>query len=199
MASTTHQRLVVIGASTGGPAVLEKIVCGLREPFYGAILIVQHMAASFTESMAKRLNAITSFPILEVCDGERVEAGTVFIAPGNSHTIMEKKLSGSFVFKLEPATGTELAPSIDRAMLSAVELYGSHLCGVICTGMGNDGSAGMAAIEKNGGVIMVQDPSTCVVSSMPEAVDKACKNVRVCSPDSIADALRLPLPSFVHG
>lgn len=158
---------VAIGASTGGPRALEEVVRQFPKDLPAAILVVQHMPAGFTRSMAERLNQIASIRVKEAEEGDRLTAGIAYIAPGDFHMTVSKDQ----VIHLEQTPPVNyVRPSVDVTMLGLPNVYSNRLIGVILTGMGKDGAAGMAKIKAEGGVTIVQDESTSTIYSMPRAV-----------------------------
>lgn len=164
-------RLVVLAASTGGPPALERVFSGLSSDLPGAYLVVQHLPAGFAASFARRLASIAGFPVSEGRRGTTVEPGHGYVAPHGSHMTVRG----------EPGTRTTLAlrnappihgvrPSADPLFESAAEAFGERVTGVVLTGMGRDGAAGMVAIRQAGGRTVVQDEDSSVVWGMPGAV-----------------------------
>ena len=170
--------LVTIGVSTGGPIALNRILPRLPEVFKGSVFIVQHMPPTFTASFARRLNSITRIPVKEAEQGELMESGHVYIAPGGVHLRMKQEPSHGIRFQLQEEPSDSLfVPSIDVMMKSAVKAVTTPILGVIMTGMGRDGVEGMSAIKEKGGITIVQNEASCVVYGMP----------RVCVDRGIVD------------
>lgn len=166
-----REKVVVIGASTGGPAVLELILKALPKNIPAAILIVQHMSKIFTESFAKRLDEVCEIKVKEAKDGEEVIPATVYIAPGGQHMEVEKKqvkgeIKAVISLNKNPPVN-ESRPSIDVLMDSAAQTYGENAIGIILTGMGGDGVEGLKAIDKAGGEIIAQDEESSLIFGMP--------------------------------
>lgn len=162
---------VVIGASTGGPPVLEDILTGLPPIFKFAVLVAQHMPKEFTKSFADRLNNISSFPVKEAEDGEIIKQGVCLVAPGGRHmkiSLDEHQKARVKLTKIEEGVHNGLHPSIDVLMQSAAEAYKGNVIGVLLSGMGEDGVEGMRSIKSAHGHTIVQDPETAVVDSMPQ-------------------------------
>jgi two-component system chemotaxis response regulator CheB len=166
-------KIVVIGASTGGPRALNELLPKLPNDLPAAILVVQHMPANFTTSLAKRLNRACALEVKEAEDGEVIAPGRVYIAPGGYHLLLEKgSINGSEAFSIKLVKGPKrnnVIPSIDVTMESVAKAAGSRAIGVILTGMGYDGAAGLKAIKEAGGFTIAEDPSTCIVYGMPKA------------------------------
>lgn len=164
-------KVVAIGASTGGPKALQDIFSELPENFPVGCLVVQHMPPSFIQPFAQRLDSLSKLDIRVATDGEKVEPGAIYIAPGAVHTKLKKSSNGDIVIKLDPAPKDSLhRPSIDQMILSAGEHYGEACLGLILTGMGRDGLYGSKMLKSKGGRVFVQEESTCAVYGMPRAV-----------------------------
>lgn len=170
------ERLVVIGASAGGPKALAEIMPMFPRETPAAIVIVQHMPRVFTRSFAGRLNSIASLPVKEAEEGEEIRAGTVLVAPGGSDLIVAVGDEGpARVELMEPVNRGGATPRIDTTMVTAAEIYGPNAIGVIMTGMGSDGAKGMERIKKGKGSTIAQDEESCLVFGMPKvAIDKGC-------------------------
>ena len=158
------EKIITIGASTGGPPALEEIL-GQLPKNTPPILIVQHMPSGFTHSFAKRLDRLCSFEIKEAEDGDTINQGQALIAPGGYHMTVTRD------WRIQLDCGpTEhgVRPAVDPMMRTTAEIYGSETIGVILTGMGRDGASGMKAIKKRGGRTIAQDEATCTVFGMPK-------------------------------
>jgi two-component system, chemotaxis family, protein-glutamate methylesterase/glutaminase len=173
----TSDKLVVIGASTGGTEALYKVITRLPADFPG-VLVVQHMPPVFTHSFAQRLNSQSAVWVKEAQDQDWVMEGRVLIAPGNYHMLLRR--SGA-KYKIELKQGPlvhHMRPSVDVLFHSAATAAGSNALGVIMTGMGKDGAAGLKAMHDAGSYTLGQDEKSCVVYGMPKeafemgAVDK---------------------------
>lgn len=164
-------RAMVIGISTGGPFALLQVIPKLSGKFPLGIVIVQHMPPHFTKSLGERLNSLSEVTVKEAEHGEKVEPGTVLIAPGGSHLTFEKNGTSTPRIKIssEPSN-TLYRPCVDIMVSSAVETYNAPLLGLIMTGMGKDGLQGLKLVRQKGGYIIAQNEETCVVYGMPKAV-----------------------------
>lgn len=168
------QRIVAIGTSTGGPRALQAVLSKLPENLPAALVIVQHMPAGFTKSLAERLNGISRLEVVEAMDGDELVAGKALIAPGDKH-LKIKRIGDRLYAKLsvEPPVGG-LRPSIDKMMESLIHCN-VPLLGVLLTGMGQDGVEGLKKIKAANGYTIAEDESTCIVYGMPRAaVENAC-------------------------
>jgi two-component system chemotaxis response regulator CheB len=184
--------VVALGTSTGGPKALQEILPLLPADLPAGIVIVQHMPEGFTGPFAQRLDARSQLQVREAVDGDPVAPGVALIAPATWHLTFVRASASQFNVHLakEPAN-TLHRPSVDVMMLSAAEVCGSHVMGVIMTGMGADGALGMKAIHERGGFTLGQDESTCAVYGMP----RACAETGVL--DRVVPLLQLP-EEIVH-
>lgn len=160
---------VAIAASTGGPRALTEIVPQLPEGLPSAILIVQHMPATFTKAFSERLASLSTVPVKEAEDGELVRAGCVYIAPGGVHMSLRRTAEGIAVAcdHSDPVWGVR--PAADILFNAVAKHFGPASGGVVLTGMGRDGADGLRAIHEVGGWTAVQDPQTSVIYGMPKA------------------------------
>lgn len=178
--------LIAIGSSTGGPRALETVLSGFPPDLQAGVLVVQHMPAGFTRSMAERLDQICRIKVKEAEEGDRISAGVVYIAPGDYHMVV----SPDGVIRLNQTPPVNyVRPSVDVTLLSLSPAYSRQLVGVILTGMGKDGAAGMAKIKAEGGVTIVQDERTSVIYSMPRAVVENGDADYILPLDRISDAV----------
>jgi two-component system chemotaxis response regulator CheB len=158
--------LCVIGASTGGPAAVQRILQGLPAGFPLPVVVVQHMPPGFTEAFARRLDSLCRVRVTEAVEGHRLAPGEVVIAPGGQHLRMSPGLA--VLLSPEPATARHI-PSIDVTMRSAARSRPGRVLGILLTGMGQDGAEGMATIRAGGGVTIAESEASCVVYGMPRA------------------------------
>jgi len=160
--------VAVIGASTGGPPLIQQILEGLPKNPHACVLIAQHMPPHFTAQMSERLARLMPFPVRQARNGERLASGTVLIAPGDQCMEIARDQSGEPIVRVSAAcqTSKEATPSIDSLMQSAAKILGKCVTGFILSGMGKDGALGMQFIRRLGHHTYAQDPSTCVVDSM---------------------------------
>lgn len=162
--------LVVIGASTGGPAALTTLFASLP-PLEAAIVVAQHMPSGFTGLFAERLARIAHFPVAEAHDGQAMQAGRAYLAPGGHHL----ELVGDFPrlrARVAPRGAGDLySPSVDRLFRSAAAVAGPRALGIVLTGMGSDGREGVLEIRRSGGRTLAESEESAVVFGMPrEAV-----------------------------
>ncbi|MCM2257072.1 MAG: chemotaxis response regulator protein-glutamate methylesterase [Vicinamibacteria bacterium] len=173
VASDQRAELVVIGTSTGGPAALQAIIPRLPEGLHSAVLVVQHMPPGFTRSLAERLASMSALPVREAEDGEPVAAGQVLIAPAGIHMKLRRRGAGLRVWLDEEPRSALHRPAVDVLMASAAKLSGERCLGVLLTGMGSDGVAGLRAIREAGGRTFAESEETCVIYGMPKAAAEA--------------------------
>ncbi|MGQ7847804.1 protein-glutamate methylesterase/protein-glutamine glutaminase [Granulosicoccus sp. 3-233] len=165
--------LVVIGVSTGGPDALTRLLLQLPGNFGVPICIVQHMPAEFTGKLAARLNAASKLTVCEACAGDRLQAGTVYVAPGDYHMVLER-VGGTDVIRLnQNPMENSCRPSVDPLFRSAAAIHGARCLGIVMTGMGRDGLKGSEVMYAAGGSILVQDEASSVVWGMPKLVAQA--------------------------
>lgn len=174
---------VVIGASTGGPKALYKVITALPEDIGVPVMVVQHMPMGFTKAFAERLNLNSKLKVVEAAEGDPVSKNVVYIAPGGFH--MEIGRDKLIHLNTEP-TIWGVRPAVDKLFISATEVYGSHLLSVILTGMGKDGAQGTVAIKDNGGITIAEHQSTCIIYGMPKAAYETGKVDEVVPLDNVA-------------
>lgn len=160
--------VVAIGTSTGGPKALQEILPKIPADIPAGFIIVQHMPRGFTAPFAQRLESLSQITVREATDGEAIRPGLALLAPATWHMTVFKRSATEWGVRLSKSPENTLhRPSVDVMMLSAAEVCGSHVMGVILTGMGNDGAQGMKAIAEKGGLTVGQDEATCAVYGMP--------------------------------
>ncbi|MBS4008985.1 MAG: chemotaxis response regulator protein-glutamate methylesterase [Clostridium sp.] len=179
-------RAVAIGASTGGPRALEVILLSLPANLPAAVFVTQHMPPKFTLALAERLNKLSAIRIKEAEHGEPVQTGVVYLAPGNYH--LEIAADRKIRLTQDPPV-EHVRPSATVMMLSVASVYGKESVGVILTGMGKDGAAGMVEIKNCGGHTLAQDEASAVIFSMPKAAIQAGAVERVLPLAEIAKAV----------
>lgn len=185
---SSRMRLVVIGSSTGGPQALQTVITGLPEHFPCPVVIVQHMPAGFTNALAGRLDGVSKVRVCEAKNGDVLEAGGVYIAPGNYHLrILDEAGIRRIALSDEPPVGNH-RPAVN-VMYESVAHLGRDVVAVILTGMGNDGRDGLRKIKENGGYCIAQDEATCVVYGMPKSVIEAGLADEICPLPQIASAI----------
>ncbi|MEA3221963.1 MAG: chemotaxis response regulator protein-glutamate methylesterase [Thermodesulfobacteriota bacterium] len=180
----TTNKIVVIGASTGGTMALTSVLTVLPATAPG-IVIVQHMPAGFTKAFADRLNEICAIGVKEAQNDDTVVPGKALIAPGNKHMLLRR--SGA-MYHVQVKDGPRVCrqrPSAEVLFNSAAKYVGANAVGVILTGMGSDGAEGLLAMKQSGAVTIAQDEESCVVFGMPKEAIKLGAVDRVVSLDFI--------------
>ena len=181
--------VVAVGASTGGPKALMELFAQLPADFPVPILVAQHMPPMFTRMLAERLNAGSLLPVKEAVSGAVLEAGHVWIAPGDFHLVVVRDGAHVRLLVHHDAPENSCRPSVDVLLRSVAKTYGSNALTVILTGMGVDGLRGCETIRAAGGQIVVQDEATSVVWGMPGSIARANLADKVVSLPLIADEI----------
>ena len=164
---STTEKLVVIGASTGGTEAIRQVLEPLP-PNSPAIMITQHMPAGFTKSFVQRLDSLCAVQVHEAEHGQRVLPGHVYLAPGGVAHMKLARSGANYIVQLEESEPVNRhRPSVDVLFYSAAEVAGRNAVGVLLTGMGKDGAQGMLAMKQAGAVTFAQDEASCVVFGMP--------------------------------
>ncbi|WP_096087179.1 protein-glutamate methylesterase/protein-glutamine glutaminase [Agaribacterium haliotis] len=161
-------KLVVIGASTGGPVAVTEIVSKLASNFPVPIIVVQHMPENFTRAFSERLDRQCQLSVSEAKNGDVLAAGTVLVAPGGKQLMFEKNAS-----KIKIIDGDDRVnykPCVDISFGSAAQVFGANVLGIVLTGMGSDGCEGARMLKQKGAAIWSQDQATSVVYGMPAAI-----------------------------
>jgi two-component system chemotaxis response regulator CheB len=187
---TASKKVVAIGSSTGGPRALEKLIPKLPGNLPVPVLVVQHMPAGFTESFAKRLNQKSSLEVREAKEGDVIEKGIVYLAPGDYHMEVTKKnikgISKEVISLNQKPREHGVRPSVNVLLRSLKSVYGSGVLSVILTGMGSDGSEGVAELNKQGAQCIAEAESSCIIYGMPKAIVNSGLADTVASIDNIA-------------
>ena len=164
--------IVAIGSSTGGPIALQQIIPKLPK-LNVPVIVVQHMPGSFTQTFAQRLDAQSQLHVVEAKDGDMLEPGTCYIAPGGKQMIFEKVGVKTRVRIIQDTGRLSYNPCVDVSFASLCQIYGGKVLAMILTGMGSDGCEGCQLLKKKGSVIWAQNEETCVVYGMPQAIVNA--------------------------
>lgn len=176
---------IVIGASTGGPRALLSIIRTFPKNLRVPVFIVQHMPAAFTASFAKRLDTSSNVDVMEVVEGQKIEPGKVYLAPGGKHMVIENnRLLLNEELKIHG-----VRPAVDFLFQSAAQRYQNHLIGVILTGMGNDGVEGCRHVKEAGGYVITQDKESSIVYGMPRNAAEKGYSDRIANLTEISDML----------
>ncbi|MEJ2207756.1 MAG: chemotaxis-specific protein-glutamate methyltransferase CheB [Anaerolineae bacterium] len=161
-----RERLVAVGASTGGPGALAKLLAGLPPDLTVGVVVVQHIADGFVPGLVSWLRSVTMLSVKAAEEGEHVQPGTVYIAPTGSHTVLR---TGGRLSMLDTPPVDSQRPAVDVLFESVKKQYGRRAIGVLLTGMGHDGARGLKGIRDVGGHTIAQDEGSCVVFGMPRA------------------------------
>jgi len=167
---TGTERMVLIASSTGGPRALAELIPELPGTLGQGAVIIQHMPAGFTASLAERLDRASALHVTEAKTGDVLQPDRLFLCPGGRH--LRIAADRRLVLNDDPPIGA-LRPRADLTIQDAVELWGPSLLLVVLTGMGRDGEEGAALVKQAGGRVVVEDESTCTVYGMPRAVVEA--------------------------
>lgn len=181
-------KLVLIGASTGGPVALQKILSALPGNFPYPILLVQHMPNTFTTAFAERLNRICEIEVREAQDGDALKPGVALLAPGGKQMLLDDR--GGVVHISDGNDKFQYKPCVDVTFGSAARGIKGRMLAIVLTGMGADGREGCKLLKKDNAVIWTQDEESCVVYGMPQAVDLAGLSNASLSVDEIARYLK---------
>lgn len=164
--------LVAIGSSTGGPIALQEIIPKLPK-LNVPVVIVQHMPGSFTNTFAARLDSMSQLHVVEAKDGDVLEPGTCYIAPGGKQMIFERFGLKARIRIIQDTGRVTYNPCVDVSFASLAQIFGNKVLAMILTGMGSDGCEGCQLLKAKGSVIWAQNEETCVVYGMPQAVVNA--------------------------
>ncbi|MDL1985510.1 MAG: chemotaxis response regulator protein-glutamate methylesterase [Deltaproteobacteria bacterium] len=181
---TVSQKLIAIGASTGGPSVIQGILSGFFFQTRG-IVIVQHMPERYTRAFAESLNCLFPFEVNEARDMDCIDQGKVLIAPGGKHIRVVREGDDYIIRVNRPSKTDRQCPSADILFHSVAESAGPNAVGIILTGMGEDGADGIAAMKQAGAYTIAQNENSCVVFGMPKAAIKRGGIDSVASPEDI--------------
>jgi two-component system, chemotaxis family, protein-glutamate methylesterase/glutaminase len=194
MKAGCHCPIIIIGSSTGGPHVLEKIFRRVvRVP--AAIIIVQHLSSSFVPLLRAHIHEACGAPVVIPSEGDPIYSGTIYIAPGGRHLLIRNNR----IFSFSDADKLHgVRPSIDITMRSLRPEPGIRCLGILLTGMGEDGASGIAHMKRLGGLTVVQEPETCAIRSMPLAAIATGSVDYILSPDAIADMISTYNPDADH-
>ena len=186
---TGPRDLVVIGVSTGGPPVVQKILSALPADLPACILIAQHMPAAFTNPFAKRLDSVCKIGVTEAQDGDKFKTGHAYVCPGGKQLGIRMRGPLPEIFVAEEPRDALYKPSANVLFETAGKAMGRRTLGVILTGMGSDGCEGSKVLKEKGGCLIAQNEASCVVYGMPKAiVDNKLANL-ILDVDDIANAI----------
>jgi two-component system chemotaxis response regulator CheB len=160
--------VVAIGASTGGPPAVQRLLEALSPEPSMSLLVCQHMPKQFTRAFAERLDRLGPFAVREAQEGDILAPGHVFIAPGGRQLVVYRQAGQYVLGTPHPTMQDKHAPSVDRLFMSMAEVFGTKAMGVVLTGMGADGALGARAIQKAGGEVWAESEQTAVIYGMPQ-------------------------------
>jgi two-component system chemotaxis response regulator CheB len=186
--SETTNKIVAIGASTGGTEALKDVLTRMPAGSPGMV-VVQHMPANFTKAFADRLNGLCKINVKEARDNDSVLPGTCLIAPGNYHMLFKRSGARYYVqIKTGPMVHHQ-RPAVDVLFNSVAQFAGANAVGVILTGMGSDGAAGLKKMKEAGAKTIAQDEKSSVVFGMPKEAIKSGAVDRVVSLSSVSQTI----------
>lgn len=183
------RRVVVIGASTGGPPALVEVFSRLPSDLPASVIVAQHMPERFTRTFADRLERLGGLRTAELEEREPLRAGRALVCPGGRCVELAQKGSAPVAQVVAPAADDRYVPSVDRLFKSAASTLGTRVIGVILTGMGDDGTRGAEAIKKAGGTVIAESEDTAAIWGMPGAAERAGVVDRSLPLHAIADAI----------
>lgn len=189
-------QVVVVASSTGGPRALAEIVPALPAGLSAAVLVAQHMPPGFTAGLARRLDQLSALTVREAQDGDPLLAGQVYVAPGGRHLEVVQDASGVRLRLSDAPPLHGVRPAADLLFRTAARVFGPRCTGVVLTGMGGDGSAGLREIRAVGGTALVQDRATSAIYGMPaRALAVAGADAELALPDIAAAIVRVTDPT----
>ena len=172
-AGASRPRILAVGSSTGGPQALFQFFKDVRPEINMPVVVTQHMPATFTTILAEHIAKASGWPCTEAQDGEALQPGHIYVAPGNYHMTVEKSGTGMVIRTNQDPPENFCRPAVDPMLRSLAREFGGAVLTVILTGMGHDGRDGGKAIVEAGGTVIAQDEATSVVWGMPGAVATA--------------------------
>lgn len=184
--------LVVIGASTGGPAALRTLLAQLPAEFPAAVVIAQHLDEKFSQGMAQWLSTVSRLPVTVVKPGERPKAGCVLLTGTNNHLVLQE--NGTLTYTAEPVD-QPYRPSVDEFFASVALYWTGPVIGILLTGMGQDGARGLLALRRLGHLTLAQDQKSSVVYGMPGTAARFGAAMAQMSPAEIGRELVRIIPS----
>jgi two-component system, chemotaxis family, protein-glutamate methylesterase/glutaminase len=188
---------VAIGASAGGPKAIETVLSRLPRLFPAPIAVCQHMTEGATAHWAERLNGTCKVRVVEAQQGEAFLPGRAYIAPIGRHMRIRGSVDDPRISLERDLEDNMHVPAIDELMVSVAEIFGSRCLGVVLTGMGVDGAAGLLAIRRAGGATLAQPAETAFMSSMPEAAAELGAVLETVALDRMADVIAHRVTGYV--
>lgn len=193
VASGKNYDILAIGTSTGGPVALQTILTALPSNFKLPIVLIQHMPGTFTKAFAERLNGICKINVKEASDGDILQPGCAYLAPGGKQMLIDGRSGRSKIRIYEGNEKLNYKPSVDITFASLSKQYGNKVLAIVLTGMGADGRDGARMLKEKGSVIWAQDEASCVVYGMPQAVTKAGIATESLPLDQVAKRIKVEL------
>jgi two-component system chemotaxis response regulator CheB len=187
--------LVAIGASTGAPSIIERILKGLPADLSVPILIGQHMPPSFTENFAHRLDLLSPLSVFHAEDGMPLYPGSVYLGVGRRHLRVRRIGSRLYIEISDEPAALAFKPSVDELLKSVSRCVGARGLGIVLSGMGRDGVIGAALLHEIGGTLVTQSAATCSVYGMPRSIDEAQLSDASLDPEQIRQTLLSFSPS----
>ena len=185
-------KAICIAASTGGPKALSKVMPMFPKGFHIPILIVQHMPAGFTKAFANRLDNSCKISIKEASDGDKIVPGCAYIAPGGYHMVVKSGVSGGIISLNQEPAMHGVRPCADKLFISAAEVLGGRIIGIVLTGMGRDGSEGLSIIKQHNGICIAEHESTCTIYGMPKsAIEKGVVDIIAPLDDIVGEVINI--------
>ena len=181
----SSEKLIIIGASTGGTEAIKEVLCSMPEQMPG-ILIVQHMPEKFTAAFAARLDGLCQIEVREARHLDRVHSGLALLAPGGLHMQLKRSGAHYLVEVLDGPAVNRHKPSVDVLFRSAARHAGGNALGIIMTGMGDDGARGLLSMREQGAATVAQDEASCIVFGMPKEA------IRLGAAQAVEPLTRLP-------
>ncbi|PFG55665.1 two-component system chemotaxis response regulator CheB [Vibrio sp. ES.051] len=188
-ASGKKYQLTAIGTSTGGPVALQKILTIMPTNYPHPIVLIQHMPATFTAAFASRLNTLCRIQVKEAQDGDVLQPGVAYLAPGGKQMMVDGRPGAARLRIIDGGDRMNYKPCVDVTFGSAAKVYGDKVLSLVLTGMGADGREGARMLKSAGSTIWAQDEQSCVVYGMPQAVAKAGISSEDLPLDRIADRM----------
>jgi two-component system chemotaxis response regulator CheB len=171
-ASGKKYQLTAIGTSTGGPVALQKILTRLPVNYPHPIVLIQHMPATFTAAFASRLNTLCKIQVKEAQDGDVLQAGVAYLAPGGKQMMVDGRAGAARLRIIDGGDRMNYKPCVDVTFGSAAKVYGDKVLSMVLTGMGADGAEGMVHLKERGIFTVAQDEESSVIFGMPKEAIK---------------------------
>ncbi len=185
--------ILAIGTSTGGPVALQAVLSELPANFKLPILLIQHMPGTFTKAFAERLNSLCKIKVKEAADGDVLQAGCAYLAPGGKQMLIDGRAGQGRIRIHDGSEKLNYKPSVDITFASLSKIYGKKVLAIVLTGMGADGRDGARMLKDRGAQIWAQDEQSCVVYGMPQAVTKAGIATESLPLDQVATRIKVEL------